>query len=303
MKQEKVDDATLREKSEALGIPFSNLVAGYVLEEIMKRISESKFRDYLWLEDGEKLGVEHYREKQNLILRFQYCPGEKELEPNKLVPGQKLSRLLGLAMIAHIFSTEEGGSLIWKGNAIEKNGKIELNLYAEFAEKEIPVYLQIQTVEYANLTPQKKELPLFTEKNKTITYYEYPAETILAEQLFEIMEKVELVPDMKSFDIVYRILSEQAMNARHIRDILEELCIENPVVKKESRLQTIESYSNYTYMRKRWEKYLRHRKRKEPSWEEVIKIFTAFMKPVWHAVCVDEIFFDDWMPDLRRFLG
>lgn len=303
MKQTKVDHATLREKSEALGIPFSNLVAGYVLEEIIRRISESKFRHYLWLQDSEKLGVEHYREKQDLILRFQYCPGEKEIEPNKLVPGQKLSRLLGLAMIAHIFSTEEGSSLIWKGNALEKNGKVELNLFADFEEKEIPVYLQIQTVEYANLTPQKKELSLFTEKNKTITYYEYPAETLLAEQLFEIMEKMELVPDMKSFDIVYRILSEQAMNARHIRDILEELCNEKPVVKKESRLQTIESYSSYTYMRKRWEKYLRHRKRTEPSWEEVIKIFVAFMKPVWHAVCVDEIFFDDWMPDLGRFLG
>lgn len=303
MKQIKVDDAALLQKSEELQIPFSNLVAGYILEEIMRRISESKFRDYLWLVDTEKLGIEQYRKNQELILRFQYCPGEKELEPTKLVPGQKLSRLLGLAMIAHIFGSEEDSNISWKGNAIEKNGKVELNLYADFEEKEIPVHLQIQTVAYQNLIPQKKELPLFTDKEKVISYYEYPQETFLAEQIFEIMEKMELLPDMKTFDYVYRILSEKAMNVRHVRDILEQLCMEKPVVKKEERLSTIEEYAAYSYMRKRWEKYLRHCKRTEPSWEEVIRIFSAFMRPIWHAVCVDEIFFDDWMPGLGRFLG
>lgn len=303
MKLTKVDDAALMEKSAELQIPFSNLVAGYILEEVMRRISESKFREYLWLQNGEKLGMEQYKKNQDMILRFQYCPSEKEMEPTQLVPGQKLSRLLGLVMIGHIFSSEEESNVTWKGNAIEKNGKVELNLYAEFEEKEIPVYLQIQTVEHRNLTPQKKELALFTDKNKMITYYEYPMETLLAEQLFEIMEKMELVPDMKSFDIVNQILSEQSMNARHIRDILEDLCKEKPVVKKEARLETIEGYSNYTYMKKRWEKYLRHQKKSEPSWEEVIRIFGAFMRPVWHAVCADEIFFDDWMPKIGRFLG
>ena len=34
-----------------------------------------------------------------------------------------------------------------------------------------------------------------------------------------------------------------------------------------------------------------------------MKKFQSFMKPLWHAVCCDEIFFDDWMPELGRYLG
>ncbi len=303
MKQRKVDDDVLTKISGESEIPFSNLVAGYILEEVMRRIANSKFNEYLWLRDRNKIGLEACRKKQDLILRFWYCPKEKNYEPTQLVPGQKLSRMLGLAMIAHIFAAEEGASVTWRGNAVEKDGRVELNLIADFCKKEIPVYLIFQTVEYENLIPNKRERALFTENGKTITYYEYPVETFLAEQLFEIMEKMELIPDMRTFDNVYSILSEQAMNARHVRDILEERCRERPVVKNEARLDTIAGYADYTYMRKRWEKYLRHQKRKEPSWQEVLSVMTAFMKPVWHAVCVDEIFFDDWMPGLMRFLG
>jgi len=28
----------------------------------------------------------------------------------------------------------------------------------------------------------------------------------------------------------------------------------------------------------------------------------SFVNPIWDAVCRDEIFFGDWMPDLSRYL-
>ena len=27
-----------------------------------------------------------------------------------------------------------------------------------------------------------------------------------------------------------------------------------------------------------------------------------FLRPVWNAMCRDEVFFGDWMPDLERYL-
>lgn len=303
MKDRMVDDSVLFEKSAELEIPYSKLLAGWILEEVIRRVFESSFGEYLWFEDGQKLGVEQYHKIQDLILHFQYCPSAKKMDASQMIAGQKLSRLLGLVMIATIFHSDEKSNIIWKGNAVEKNGKVELNLYAEFEEKEIPVYLIIQTVEHQNLIPKKNEFTPFTNTNKQISYFEYPVEMRLAEHLFEIMEKMELIPSMKSFDIVYRILTEQIMNVRHVRDLLEELCKEKPVVKNESRLETIEGYVGYGYMKKKWERYLHHQRKPETAWEEVMQVFLTFMKPVWHAVCTDEIFFDDWMPALRRFLG
>ena len=67
-------------------------------------------------------------------------------------------------------------------------------------------------------------------------------------------------------------------------------------------MKEILSYRDYSYMRKRWEKYLRHRKKKEPAWTEVMQVLEQFLPQMWSTLCRDEIFFGDWMPDLQRFL-
>ena len=34
-----------------------------------------------------------------------------------------------------------------------------------------------------------------------------------------------------------------------------------------------------------------------------MECFHHFLGDMWEAVCRDEVFFGDWMPDLARFLG
>lgn len=303
MKQNVIDSTFLKRKSEEFGLPFSNLLAGYVLEEVVHLLYESEFRDSLWLTNSQILGLEQYRRKNDLILKFKYKEDAKKIQTGKLVPGQKLSRMLGLAMIALVFGADQNSKISWKGNAVEKENRVEVYLNASLEEMEVPVYLVIEPIAYQNLIPEKKKLQMTLNSKKTITYFQYPFETVLAENLFEVMEKMELVPDMGTFAVIDTILSEQAMNGRHVVDILTKLCEAKPVVKNEARLQEIAAYADYSYMQKRWEKYVRHHKEKMTSWKEVMKKFQSFMKPIWHAVCQDEIFFDDWMPGLGRYLG
>ena len=66
MKHTIIEKAALKAKSEETGIPFSNLLAGYVLEELMYLIEDSPFSLFLWLKNSGALGVEQYR-KKNLL--------------------------------------------------------------------------------------------------------------------------------------------------------------------------------------------------------------------------------------------
>ena len=66
MKHTIIDKSALKAKSEELGIPFSNLLAGYVLEELMYLIEDSPFSLFLWLKNGYVLGVEQYQKKNIL---------------------------------------------------------------------------------------------------------------------------------------------------------------------------------------------------------------------------------------------
>ena len=57
MKHTIIEKAALKAKSEKTGIPFSNLLAGYVLEELMYLIEDSPFSLFLWLKNSGALRV------------------------------------------------------------------------------------------------------------------------------------------------------------------------------------------------------------------------------------------------------
>lgn len=69
------------------------------------------------------------------------------------------------------------------------------------------------------------------------------------------------------------------------------------------RLQQMTSYKDYGYMRKKWQQYEKKHKEDFEDWEILMERLLTFLAPIWTALCEDEIFLDDWMPELGRFLG
>lgn len=302
MKHTIIDKAALKAKSEEFGIPFSNLLAGYVLEELMYLIEDSPFSLFLWLKNSSVLGIEQYRKKNMLTLEFAYVTDRLAMKKEGVVPGQKLSLKMGYVMLAYILKVEKVPEISWKGRASMKGDTVELEVTGEFEEMTVPIHIRVTELTEEGMAPVRRDFPLFMQNNRKIPYLEYPLEIVLTEKLFEIIKNMELIPEMYAYDMVHQILSTEAVDGRHIRAMLSEACKREQLVPEEERIQTILSYKNYTYMRKRWEKYLRHRKRKEPSWEEVMGLLEGFLPRIWKSLCEDEVFFGDWMPGLGRFL-
>lgn len=302
MKHTIIEKAALKAKSEELGIPFSNLLAGYVLEELMYLIEDSPFSLFLWLKNSSILGIEQYRKKNKLTLEFAYLTDRLAMKKEGIVPGQKLSLKMGYVILAYILKKEKVPEIAWRGRASIKGDVVELEVTGEFEEMTVPIHIRIKEMTGEGVVPVKKDFPLFMEKGKRIPYLEYPVEIVLAEQLFAIIKNMELLPEMHAYDTVYHVLKTEAVDGRHIREMLDESCKKEHVIPDQQRMDEILSYRSYTYMRKRWEKYLRHRKRKEPSWNEVMEQLSEFLPRIWKSICEDEVFFGDWMPDLGRFL-
>ena len=83
---------------------------------------------------------------------------------------------------------------------------------------------------------------------------------------------------------------------------------EKPKVASMRRLEQLGGYRSYTYMKKRWNRYCKRQDKlsehhDSAGWEETLDLILDFLTPVWSAFCNDEIFYDDWMPELGRFLG
>ena len=292
------DIAAIKEKSEQLEIPLPNL------ESLMYLITESDFGEYLWLKSGSVFGTEKYFHRSCAPeLEFVSLTEDEEGKGGLTSPGEELSVKTGYVILASVLKEEKVPGIRWRGRASCEDDIIELDIEGDFAGMTVPVHIGITEMS-RRLAPEplRRELGPFLENGRTVSYLQYPSESVLAEFVFEILRDTEMMPLMRAYDITYRILSSEPVYGRHMRDLLLELCREEQFPLEPERVAEILSYREYAYMKKRWGKYLRHQKRKSPSWEEMMDKLSAFLPDVWKAICKDELFFGDWMPELGRYL-
>jgi hypothetical protein len=266
----------------------------------MLRICESPYADSLWLETFPVLGEAAYREREQAAIRFFYRESNRTIPDEKLRPGQKLSAEMAEYMIREIFCEENIWQVHWHWEiAMQEIASVHLD--ATYCDMEVPVTLEIRRISGANIRPGSRQDNLLALGAGEITYPVYAPENRLSRDVFTIMDRLELISDMRSYYDTYQLLRSEPLSGRYVMEELDALVEASPRVKKEQRLEQVAGYRDYAYMRKRWEKYLRNHGQQPVAWEEALDLILAFVTPVWRSLCNDEVFVDDWMPELGRF--
>ena len=193
--------------------------------------------------------------------------------------------------------------IYWTHTIEEKNRTIFLHLEAHYKEMRVPVVLTVEIAPENAQSPREKSLQLSYVSKRICKYYSYSKESILAEALFEIMRKLELVGDMSYYSIANDILKKDSISGRHILEEFKVWGEKEPKVVTMRRLEQMKGYASYAYMEKKWQQYEKRQGRTPEEWKEILGRILRFLEPTWKALCENEIFFDDWMPELERFLG
>lgn len=293
----------LKERSEKLELSFADTLYGYMIEDTMLRIYGSPYQEYIWLESRNVLGVKAYRERSEKQLRFLYQPVERTIASEKLCPGQTLSVALCRQMMMDLFAKDNAQGIDWRGDVTQCGDDFYLQLTGTYKEMQVPLCLVLHSVRDQNQRPGRRECSLSVLGERKLAYLAYAPENQLSRDLFEIVNKLELIGDMGCYDRAYQVLRKEPLSGRYVLEefgILSESCSQ---VRKMQRLTQLEEYESYAYMRKRWEKYVRNRGVDKVPWSQVLQLILAFLTPVWQSLCENTIFFDDWMPELGRFLG
>ena len=290
------------DKSTKDDIQVSDILYGLAVEDLLQRIEKSSFREYLWITNEQEIGIDAYKKKTKGILDFLYVESGKKNYLSRAVAGQAFDQEVQALLLEELFSQSEEESR-WEYKITELKIGIRLLLTYYRSDMQIPVTVTIRISGAKAQKKKKKEISLLLEEKKTCSYICYSKESILAEDLFEIMRKLELVSDMEAYGEANQILKEYSISGRYILDEFSVMAEKEPKVVSMKRLEQIASYKNYGYMKKRWQQYERNHNKEKEDWEDVLNRILAFMSPVWKALCEDEIFFDDWMPELERFLG
>jgi len=290
------------DKSVKDDIQVSDILYGLAVEDLLQRIEKSSFREFLWVTNEQAIGLAAYKKKCKESVDFLYVESGKKNYLSHAVAGQPFDQDVQTLLLEELFQHRDEESQ-WEYKIGNSKKGMQLFLTYSKLDMQVPVAVHIDTFAMKSQKRKQKEFTFLLEERKTCSYLCYSKESILAEALFEIMRKLELISDMEAYSEANQILKEYSISGRYILEEFSAMKEKEPKVASMKRLEQIASYKNYGYMKKRWQQYERIHHNEKEDWEKVITRIMAFIAPVWKALCEDEIFFDDWMPELERFLG
>jgi len=286
-----------KDKSNDTGIALSDILYGYVIENLMFRINKSSFQENLWISNESALGEEAYKKVSKERLEFLYVEKEKKTHAFS-------SEVIDLFLKEVVSkSDDKDPGINWRCETKWLEQGAMLSLVCDYMDMQVPVAMYIKAIKFEKQIPKEKELKLMFEDKKVCKYLSYSRENVLSEDIFEMMRKLELISDMKAYDQINETLKTQTISGRRVLDELKAMGEKEPKVVSMKRMELISSYADYGYMKKRWQQYVKKNRKDADEWETVMGRILAFLGPVWKALCENEIFFDDWMPELERFLG
>lgn len=289
-----------KDKSTKDDILLSDILYGVAVEDLFVRLEKSTFHEFLWLMNEQAIGEQAYKNKVKDRIDFLYVESGKKNYLSHVVAGQPFDQeVLGL-LLEELFAKDDAG---WEYKQVNAQTGTTIILNYSYMDMQVPLSIYIEVAAGIPQKPKKKELKLLLEEKKSFKYLCYSRESILAESLFEIMRKLELISDMKAYDEANQILKKHSVSGRYILEEFSSMGEKEPKVVAMKRLEQIASYKDYGYMKKKWQQYQRNHNVEKEDWEQVVTRILAFMGPIWKALCENEIFFDDWMPELERFLG
>lgn len=283
-------------------LPFANMLRGYMVDDLLWRIYTSDYKDYLWLLNIEAVGIKAYEKNREDSLRMIYRKSDKKFFEEELQAGQKLSRELLVHLVEKVLLPGNSAGVTWEGSVEEEEEGYTINMVGSYENMRVPVRILVTTLTDSDAFANK-ELMEVVCNSYPITVYTYSIENALCQSIHEILYKLELIGDMEAYHIVNSAIKNQSISGRRVVEQLEEIHPRDAKFYVEKRLQQIEGYKNYAYMRKRWEQYEKKKGCAAESWEQVIERLLKFLGPIWTAMCKKEVFFDDWMPELERYLG
>lgn len=287
-----MNEVAIKVKSQELEIPYGNLLCACLLEDALLQIAQSSYAQKLWIGNAASLGLEQYKRKRADRLEYYYPKSDQNLDID--------------AMLQEIFTEKTDHGICWSWRIAGQQNRLEdevlVNMRARLGAMEVPISLIFISSERERLTPIEHEFRLCMQNNDRVNCLLYPWEHIVAESLAQIIEKLELLNDLGCYQEVHGIIHREALDARIVQEQLGRLCRERHILPEEKRMTMLLEYRSYSYMRKRWNRYLKTEKMTSPAWDEVMSDMEQFLKPIWEMILEDTIFIADWMPELQRFL-
>ncbi len=274
----------LRENSENSGIPLKEVLENYAYNAIAKRIkAEDIDRKYLLI-NPRALSLS--KEKMTQSINYAY-PGDILEDKHKISVDLK-----------HFLQWDNEGEITFKFMTEHRDNRLDVTVDATLDDYTVSVKLKITSAFSLGLKGEERMV-------NGETYFCYPAEKRLADLGVIMLDRLELISDMSFYEEAFKLLKEADIAARSMTRTLMEKAEASGLKKDERRIKKLRSYEDSPYMKKRWNSYIKKKSGANTDaldWKSVITLCCDFFEPLWLAGCNEDVYLDDWMPALGRWL-
>lgn len=273
---------------------MEGLLAGYVMEQLVLKLSESERGERLLLKNPGVLGMSGVGRGGSRRLYYAYVKRSDEV----------FRKADFAVFLKNTIKWETETNIAWSWRSHMEGSRLIVELLAVLDDMRMPVELVIDPVNEGSFCYSAGEYTVrqVMENNKTCTIAVYPAQEMFFDDLEEVLTKLELIGDMAVYARIYEMLGVLDFEGRKFQRSLEKFCEEHQIIMDEVRYAQMERYQTYPYMAKKWKAYLKKQKKSEPTWEEVYGRFWSFLMPPWAASLQGLIYLGSWIPDLGRYL-
>lgn len=274
---------SIKDKSKKTGIEFPNLLMHYIRCEVYEALSVNSDEEKIIFLNEPILRTGIFQKKDDMSVQVFVSP---ELRDGDLLMdiGDWLS---------------ERGIVLKKSKKVKKGFELELSV-SRYSTDLILEFIRIQD---DKVYPVRKEIVCKADENIKFEIWLYPMECQAVDLISEIIKKLELINDMDVYFRLNQILDEEPLDGLKLSKEMEKRMESGEIKITAEKLEKLISYSKYKYMKNKWDRYQRANNRKDPTWEGQFDTLMKFLTPLWNSMSKGDIFIDNWMPELGRYLG
>ncbi len=273
----------IKDKSKESGIEFPNLLMHYIRCEVYEILSGNSAGEKIVFLNEPILRTGIFQKKDDMSVKVFVSPDLKD--------GDLLHELGD--------SLSEHGIILKRIKKVKKGFELEISI----GRYSTDMILEFVRTQDDKVYPVRKDIVCKADENIKFEILLYPIECQAIDLISEIIKKLELINDMDVYYRLNQILEEEPLDGLKLSKEMEKRIESGEIKITPEKLKKLISYSKYKYMKNKWDRYQRVNNRKEPTWEKQQETLMKFLTPLWDSMSKGNIFIDNWMPELGRYLG
>lgn len=289
--------ARLKLRAKKEGLQLQLLLNLFCQEEVLRRVSKSRFSENLILKGGLLLySISEFTSRPTMDADYLL-----KNYSNDFADIQKLVNEIIKATNETDYISFEIRGLEPIAEHREYNG-IRVNLIGLIKNTKTPFSIDFGVEDVVVPAPSKRMLPTLLsdfEKPEVLTY---SLESTIAEKFDAIISRMELTGRMKDFFDIYYLASTCDFEGRKLQEAIYETLQNRGTPYEHNSLGQILNLSSDKDMIKRWNVFCKKVLRLNLDFDDVLELIVKFLIPPYNAIINENECFNIWKSNNKEYL-